>query len=136
MEDIWTQIPSHLSDKICNMLPSLHHLPPDLKGDMESGVGWLNRFANRFKYYQPMDKWYIVAHALIERLPEPWTRGGNIDRSMQEYCEGIWVNISWEERREIIMGDYKDMTEELDEREAHWEEWNEARLNREDEYPQ
>jgi hypothetical protein len=42
--------------------------------------------------------------------------------------------MTWEQRSEILTGDYTDMIEELDEREAHWEEWNEARLNREDEY--
>ena len=135
MDAIWTQLPVHLIEKICNLLPSLHPLPPPLKGDIESGAGWLNLFANRFRYYHHMDKWYIVAHTLIERLPEPITTLAT-RWSMQEYCEDIWVNISWEERGLILTGDYTEMVEELDEREAHWEEWNEARLDREDEYHQ
>jgi hypothetical protein len=132
MEAVWTKLPTHLSDKICNLLPSLHPLPPYLKSDIESGAGWLNLFANRFKYYYHMDKWYIVAHALLVRLPEPTT---TIERwNMRDYCQAIWYNMTWEQRSEILTGDYEEMIEELDEREAHWEEWNEARLNREDEY--
>lgn len=129
-------MPMHLTEKICNLLPSLHPLPPPLKGDIESGAGWLNLFANRFKYYHHMDKWYIVAHALIVRLPEPITNLDNITTlwTMQEYCEAIWNNMSWADMDVILTGDYTDMMNELDEREAHWEEWNEARLNREDEY--
>lgn len=138
MEAIWNQMPVQLTEKICNLLPSLHPLPPPLKGDIESGAGWLKLFANRFSYYQHMDTWYIVAHVMIERLPKPMTTNHDIlaQMTMQEYCEAIWANISWEERGLILTGDYTEMMEELDEREAHWEAWNEARLNREDEYPQ
>ena len=80
-----------------------------------------------------MDKWYIVAHTLIVRLPEPLTTLAT-RWTMREYCEDIWAMMSCEQRREILNGDYTEMVEELDEREAHWEEWNEARLDREDEY--
>ena len=130
MEAIWTKLPIELTEKICNLLPSLHPLPPPLKGDIESGTGWLKLFANRFRYYHHMDKWYILYNAMLESLTPPMYPVPFNEFTIKGYCEYMWSTMTRNERHAMFTDDYSEFISALDARDAQLEEWNEARLNR------
>jgi hypothetical protein len=138
MDTVWTQLPINLTDRICNLLPSLHPLHPRLKEEIEGDIGRLILFASQFRNFRHADRWEIVYTSMIEwnqYHTDPPVIIPAEGRTVREYCEHVWRGMTEEGRDGFITemsNTYTEWAEELDRREAHWEDVNEARLAREE----
>ena len=86
MDPVWTQLPSELSDHICNQLPKVRSIDKALKRELCSQrylyAKFINRYIELFSY--PGQHWY---HALRVEL------GGD--------PTDVWNNLTPEERWEL-----------------------------------
>jgi len=147
MDVIWKSLPIHLVDKICNMLTKVRNVSLQLKAEIEGREWVVRQFANRFKIYQHAYMWNIVENFFATLSIALISENDNYqmlirmyeDRS-EDYCIKLWNSFS-ERCKDNVIVYMKSQTftngwlgwiEDLELREAHWEEVNEEILARDD----
>lgn len=109
-------------------------LPLNIKREINNKQWILSRFAERFNIYQHADKWDIV-YSFFKMISIINVENYDLEQfdTLEEACREIWNDVEeWEVPIYINeMNKEYGWVEDIDAREAHWEEVNEARLRRE-----